>query len=97
MNDIELGLKIAEACEQELNTVDRGPHPSEGASGSGFMAHEYFVHLQEMFATIRGEGRNWTADKLHRWVGYIQGEMVMSGATTLQDQMDLVRGLKSGS
>ncbi len=53
-------------------------------------------HLLWMAGQVRDNynSENWSATKLHRWIGYIQGVMVQRKLTTVQRERDDYRAAK---
>jgi hypothetical protein len=48
-------------------------------------------HLIWMCNEIYDNASDWPIAKLHRWVGYVQGCMVMRGISTLEMEKETVR------
>lgn len=51
-------------------------------------------HLLKMCEKIENHADEWPVTKLHRWVGFIQGSMVMAGLTTMEKESQFIRDLK---
>lgn len=50
-------------------------------------------HLQWMCRTMQDEGRTWPVDKLSRWLGFVQGVLVMQGVITVDEEREFSRPL----
>lgn len=81
----QLAYDIADSIRQDICT-NMVPIKNESPDSPNYLAW--------MCDKITQHARDWDIDKLHRWVGYIQGVCVANGYSTLERERDRVRDAK---
>ena len=79
-----LAVEIARHCEEIILEF-------KATLGPGLLRTR---HLLEMCEKIEKNADDWPVTKLHRWIGFIQGCLVMAGLTTIEKESQFVRETK---
>lgn len=85
----QLGLEIVRHCRTKL--------PKNFTADVWGIVPKYrkaLEHLHWMCEEMENNSEDWPVSKLHRWIGYVQGQMVLMGITDLETEKDVVRELK---
>lgn len=83
----EVALSLIETISRQDDCTQ--PHsPDEGIE----LTHNY---LMWMCLEIEANWEVMELDRLHRWIGWIQGNLNWLGTTTVEDEMNRVRQIKS--
>ena len=92
----ELAVKLAESILMDLKaSFEQDPgDPVWHADGNSLQEALRPSYLMWMCETVIAKKDEWVATRLHRWIGYIQAGLLLSGITGLEHEKDRVRDLK---
>lgn len=94
--DLELD-KLNEVCSRYRRILSTAFVDEALAKLPNGTVHHTTTHLKFMLSEISDRDGNMSLTKRHRWLGYVQGTMILAGLITVQDERNATRNLFDGS